>query len=76
MDDKLDQVWQSSLGPDLSHEEVGILASIMTQRALRDGEFLIEEGTSDELLVTREGTYELQFLVRDDLVPLRDLGSM
>jgi CRP-like cAMP-binding protein len=72
MNDALDQIWQLSLGPGLTNEEVGALAAIMTQRPLRDGEYLIQAGTSDDSLhvllegklevVKRSGAGELSFV--------------
>jgi CRP-like cAMP-binding protein len=60
MNDALDQIWQLSLGPGLTNEEVGALAVIMTQRPLRDGEYLIQAGTSDDSLhVLLEGKLEV-----------------
>ena len=56
----VDQVWQSSLGKDLTKEEVSALAGIMTPRSLADGDYLISEGTSDDSLhVLLEGKLEV-----------------
>jgi CRP-like cAMP-binding protein len=40
----------SSLGADLTDSEVEVLGSLMTERQLVDGDFLIEDGTSDDAL--------------------------
>jgi len=56
----VDQVWQSSLGKDLTKEEVSALAGIMTPGSLADGDYLISEGTSDDSLhVLLEGKLEV-----------------
>jgi len=50
MADVANLVLQSSLGQELSEEEAGILSSLLASRDLADGEFLIEEGTTDNSL--------------------------
>ena len=40
----------SSLGAELSQDEAGALASLMSRRELEDGEFLIDEGATDDSL--------------------------
>jgi len=50
----------SSLGAELSEKEAGILGGLMRPRELGDGEFLINEGTSDDSLhVLLEGKLEV-----------------
>jgi len=50
----------SSLGAELSEKEAGILGGLMSPRELGDGEFLINEGTSDDSLhVLLEGKLEV-----------------
>jgi len=43
-------VLESSLGEELSAEEAGVLSSLLISRELVDGEFLINEGTTDDSL--------------------------
>lgn len=50
MTDVANLVLQSSLGQELSVEEAGILSGLLASRDLADGEFLIEEGTTDNSL--------------------------
>ena len=51
---------QSSLGAELNDEQAGILGALMSTRQLKDGEFLISEGTSDDTLhVLLEGKLEV-----------------
>jgi CRP-like cAMP-binding protein len=60
MNSTVDQAWQSSLGKELSKEEVSALAEMMTPKSLVDGDFLIKEGTSDDSLhVLLEGKLEV-----------------
>ena len=40
----------SSLGAELSDEEAATLGALMTERELADGDFLFEDGTSDDAL--------------------------
>ena len=40
----------SSLGAELSQDEAGALARLMSRRELEDGEFLIDEGATDDSL--------------------------
>ena len=50
----------SSLGAELSEGEAAILSKLMTPRKLSDGDFLIEEGTTDDSLhVVVEGKLEV-----------------
>jgi CRP/FNR family cyclic AMP-dependent transcriptional regulator len=50
MEKTVDLVIGSSLGSELSNEEAGVLADLMGYRDVADGEFLIEEGASDDTL--------------------------
>jgi CRP/FNR family cyclic AMP-dependent transcriptional regulator len=60
MNGTVDQVWQSSLGKELTKEEVSALAGIMTPQSLTDGDYLISEGTSDDSLhVLLDGKLEV-----------------
>jgi len=60
MNGTVDQAWQSSLGKELTKEEVRALAEIMTPKSLADGDYLISEGTSDDSLhVLLEGKLEV-----------------
>lgn len=45
-----DTVLGSSLGEDLSNQEAGILGELLTLQELTGGEYLIEEGASDDSL--------------------------
>ncbi len=47
---KASLVLDSAIGDELSKEEAGVLAALMDFRELGEGEFLIEEGTSDDSL--------------------------
>ena len=50
----------SALGGELSAQEAGVLAGLMTAHELSDGEFLINQGTSDDSLhVLLEGRLEV-----------------
>ena len=40
----------SSLGNELSDSEVGVLGELMVERELKDGEFLFQDGASDDSL--------------------------
>ncbi len=60
MNDLSHLVMNSSLGSELSTDEATILGNIMTMRDLSDGEFLIEEGDSDDALhVVLDGKLEV-----------------
>ncbi|MCK5326794.1 MAG: cyclic nucleotide-binding domain-containing protein [Woeseiaceae bacterium] len=50
MADTAELVLGSSLGAELSKDEAGALARLMTCRELEDGEFLISEGVVDDTL--------------------------
>jgi len=50
MEKTADLVIGSSLGSELSNDEAGALAALMSHREISDGEFLIDEGTSDDTL--------------------------
>jgi CRP-like cAMP-binding protein len=50
MNEKAKLIVHSSLGAELSDDEVETLGALMTERALADGEFLFEDGTSDDTL--------------------------
>jgi CRP-like cAMP-binding protein len=50
MEKTVDLVIGSSLGSELSNEEAGVLAGLMNYHDVADGEFLIEEGVSDDTL--------------------------
>ena len=53
-------ILQSSLGSELSQDEAEALGSIMTMSELSDGDFLIEEGaTDDSLHVLLDGKLEV-----------------
>lgn len=43
-------ITHSALGVDLSDTEVEVLGALMVERQLEDGEFLFEDGTSDDSL--------------------------
>ena len=52
---------QSSLGAELNDGQAGVLGALMTTRHLKDGEFLISEGTSDDTLhVLLSGKLEVE----------------
>ena len=60
MEKTTDLVIGSSLGSELSGEEAGVLADLMSYRDVADGEFLIEEGASDDTLhVLLSGKFEV-----------------
>ena len=50
MDNATNLVIGSSLGAELSQQEAGILADLMSHRELVDGEYLMEEGAADDSL--------------------------
>ena len=50
MNDIARLIVHSTLGVELTDAEVEILGSLMTERELVDGDFLIEDGTSDDAL--------------------------
>jgi CRP-like cAMP-binding protein len=60
MTDTAKLLLQSSLGAELNEEHAAVLGALMTTRHLRDGEFLIAEGTADDSLhVLLEGRLEV-----------------
>ncbi|MCP4299078.1 MAG: cyclic nucleotide-binding domain-containing protein [Gammaproteobacteria bacterium] len=60
MTDTANLVLLSSLGGELSEEEAAVLGGLMSPRELIDGEFLINEGTTDDSLhVLLEGKLEV-----------------
>ncbi len=76
-----DMVRDSSLGEELTDQEAEILGELLTLRELADGEYLIEEGTSDDSLrvllsgrlevvkkAGADGTANLAILQQGDLV--------
>ena len=50
MNDKTSLINHSSLGAELNDEETRVLSDLMTERELADGDFLIEDGASDDAL--------------------------
>jgi CRP-like cAMP-binding protein len=50
MEKTTDLVIGSSLGSELSQEEAGVIADLMSHREVVDGEFLIDEGATDDTL--------------------------
>ena len=50
MTDRVDLILASSLGAELSPEEAQVLDSLMSSRALADGDYLITERTNDDAL--------------------------
>ena len=50
MDDKANLIASSSLGAELSDNDVELLSGLMHERKLVDDEFLFEDGTSDDSL--------------------------
>jgi len=50
MNDIARLIVHSSLGSELTDSEVEVLGSLMTERQLVDGDFLIKDGTSDDSL--------------------------
>jgi CRP-like cAMP-binding protein len=60
MNNAANLILNSSLGAELSHDEAGILSAMMDSLALKDGDFLITEGTQDDSLhVLLEGKLEV-----------------
>lgn len=60
MTDVAKLILMSSLGGELSEDDAGVLSGIMTPSELKDGEFLIIQGTSDDALhVLLEGKLEV-----------------
>lgn len=67
MNDKSKLIVNSSLGVELSDSEVDILSNAMHERGLGDGEFLFEDGTSDDSLhVILAGKVEVVKRTGDD----------
>jgi CRP/FNR family cyclic AMP-dependent transcriptional regulator len=61
MEKTADLVIGSSLGSELSQEEAGVLADLMTYRDVVDGELLIDEGATDDTLhVLLSGKLEVE----------------
>ena len=53
-------ILESCLGTELSQEEAGVLGALMNQRELKDGDYLISDGTADNSLhVLLEGKLEV-----------------
>jgi len=60
MNNAANLILNSSLGAELSHEEAGTLSAMMESLALKDGDFLITEGTQDDFLhVLLDGKLEV-----------------
>jgi CRP-like cAMP-binding protein len=60
MTDVANLILMSTLGGELSDNEAGVLSGIMTPRELKEDEFLIIQGTSDDSLhVLLEGKLEV-----------------
>ena len=77
MNDRAKLIEHSSLGKELSDTEVGVLGELMRERTLADGEFLFEDGMSDDSLhVILTGKVEVVKRTGDDnfasLAVLRD----
>jgi len=67
MNDKAKLIVNSSLGVELSDSEIDILSNAMHERGLSDGEFLFEDGTSDDSLhVILAGKVEVVKRTGDD----------
>jgi len=67
MNDKAKLIVNSSLGVELSDGEVEILSAAMRERSLADGEFLFEDGMSDDSLhVILAGKVEVVKRTGDD----------
>jgi len=67
MNDKAKLIVNSSLGVELSDSEIDILSNAMHERGLGDGEFLFEDGTSDDSLhVILAGKVEVVKRTGDD----------
>ena len=53
-------ILESCLGTELSQEEAGVIGALMNPRELKDGEYLISDGTADDSLhVLLEGKLEV-----------------
>ncbi len=53
-------ILNSSLGLEFSEEDAAIIAALMDERTLSDGDYLIEEGVSDDSLhVILDGKFEV-----------------
>ena len=53
-------ILESCLGTELSQEEAGVLGTLMSPRELKDGDYLISDGTADDSLhVLLEGKLEV-----------------
>ena len=50
MNDIARLIVHSSLGAELTDAEVEVLGTLMTERVLTDGDFLIKDGTTDDAL--------------------------
>lgn len=50
MNDKAKLINNTALGAELNDAETRVLGGLMTERELADGDFLIEDGTSDDAL--------------------------
>lgn len=50
MNDKANLIAGSSLGAELSDNEIEVLGALVHERSLADGEFLFEDGTTDDSL--------------------------
>lgn len=77
MNDIAKMITHSKLGKELSDSEVGVLSKLMHERELADGEFLFEDGMSDDSLhVILAGKVEVVKRTGDDnyasLAVLRD----
>jgi len=67
MNDKANLIASSSLGTELSDQEVEILGALMHDRELADDEFLFEDGTADDSLhVIMSGKLEVVKRTGDD----------
>jgi len=67
MNDKAKLIVNSSLGVELSDSEIDIMSNAMHERGLSDGEFLFEDGTSDDSLhVILAGKVEVVKRTGDD----------
>lgn len=77
MNDIANLVARSSLGSELSDKDVEVIGALMEERSLADGEFLFEDGMSDDSLhVILAGKVEVVKRTGDDnyasLAVLRD----
>jgi len=72
MTDTANLILVSSLGAELTEQEAAELSELMSPRELEDGEYLIEEGTSDNSLhVLLEGKLEVvKHTAADDIASL------